>query len=324
MKARTWAIGGLAGSVLLSAITVRAQPPVAADKQPAAIVNGDTISMAELNAEVKREQPAADRMPEAKRKQLQLAVIGAIIEDRLLQQFLRAHGANITDSDVANQTAKIAANLKAQGHALNDLLKERGWTDAQFRDNVTQMLRWMNFANARLSDADVKRYYEENKDFFDHVEVRASHIVYRVPSFASPAEKEGTRTKLRRIRSDILAGKVTFEDAARKYSQCTSAPDGGNIGYIMRKGVVEEHFAKAAFALKVGEISDVVETDYGLHLIKVTERKPGQPSDFTKIKDDVRMMAGEELRQSVLAQQRKTSQVQILLGEPVVKTAGQR
>src|SRR5207245_2012426 len=110
--------------------------------------------------------------------------------------------------------------------------------------------------------------------------------------------------------------------AARKFSQCTSAPNGGDVGYFSRKGVVAEEFARAAFTLKVGEVSDVVVSDYGMHLIKLTERKPGQPSSFEKVKDDVRMMAAEELRQALLAQQRKSARVQILMGEPVVKTSG--
>jgi peptidyl-prolyl cis-trans isomerase C len=324
MEARHWPFGvavGLAGLAALAS-TVRAQDPPATDQRPAAVVNGETITMAELAAALKREQPDAAKMPEPKRKQQQLAMIGALVEDRLLQQFLRANGPAVGDTDVDKWIAQTEASLKAQGHTLKDLLEDRGWTEAQLRRNVAQMLRWTAYVDGQLKDADVKHYYDENRDFFDRVTVRAGHIVYRVPSFATPAEKQATRVKLQNIRADILAGKVSFEDAARKFSQCTSAAAGGDIGYIMRKGVVEEHFAKAAFALTPGEVSDVVESDYGLHLIRVTERKPGPPSDFAKVMDDVRMMAAEELRQAVLARQRQASQVQILLGEPVVKTSG--
>jgi peptidyl-prolyl cis-trans isomerase C len=76
---------------------------------------------------------------------------------------------------------------------------------------------------------------------------------------------------------------------------------------------VEEPFARAAFALKVGEISDVVQTEYGMHLIKVTDRKPGQPSDYAKIKDEVLEFCAGEMRMALVAQQRKTARIEINL-----------
>src|SRR5262249_6245887 len=255
-------------------------------------------------------------------KQQRFAMIGELIDDRLLQQFLRTNVPSVTDTDVAKMLAAKEAELKAEGHTVQELCKERGWTDAQLKEHITEFLRWTNYVNAKLSEADVKRYYDDNRDFFDKVIVRASHIVFRVPSFSTEAERNATRGKLVALRNDILAGKIDFGDAAKKLSQCTSAPSGGDVGSFSRKGVVAEEFAKAAFTLKVGEISDVVVTDYGMHLIKVTERKPGQPSSFENVKDDVRMMAAEEMRQALLAQQRKTARVQILMGEPVVKTSG--
>ena len=135
----------------------------------------------------------------------------------------------------------------------------------------------------------------------------------RVASSASPGEREQVRGRLQTLRQEIVSGKIDFAEAAKKYSQCTSAPNGGDVGYFPRKLAVEEAFAKAAFALKVGDISDVVETDYGMHLVKVTDRKPGQPSDYTKIKDEVRELCIEEMRLAVLAQQRKTAHVEIYL-----------
>jgi peptidyl-prolyl cis-trans isomerase C len=159
----------------------------------------------------------------------------------------------------------------------------------------------------------VQRYFTENKDFFDGVAVRASHIVTRTPPGTSDGERQAARVRLLALRQEILAGTLDFAAAAAKHSQCTSAQQGGDVGFFPRKGVVDEPIARAAFALPVGHISDVVQTDYGMHLIKVTERKPGQPADFLKVKEDVRAMCAEELRQSLLAELRKSAKVQINL-----------
>src|SRR5262249_58132443 len=139
-------------------------------------------------------------------------------------------------------------------------------------------------------------YYNDFKDFFDGVTVKASHIVLRVPPTAPAPDVQAARQKLTDLRTQITGGKLDFGEAAKKNSQCPSAPGGGDIGYFPRKWVVDEPFAKAAFALKVGDISDVVQTDYGLHLVKVTDRKPGQPSDYEKIKDKGREIYVEKMR----------------------------
>jgi peptidyl-prolyl cis-trans isomerase C len=87
---------------------------------------------------------------------------------------------------------------------------------------------------------------------------------------------------------------------------------GGDIGFIFRKGgLVDETFARSAFALKTGEISGVVETEFGLHLIQVTDRKPGTPSTFEKAVTDVLDTYSDDFRAELIAKLRKESQIQI-------------
>jgi peptidyl-prolyl cis-trans isomerase C len=163
----------------------------------------------------------------------------------------------------------------------------------------------------RINEAEVRKYFDDNKDFFDQVQVRGSHILIRLAPNASEAEKQAATQKLQALRADIVAGKIDFAKAAQENSQCPSKMGGGDLGFFPRKWMLPEPLAKAAFALPVGGISDVVFTELGMHLLKVTDRKKGEPADFEKIKDDVRDYYVEELRQQIITQERKAAKIDV-------------
>lgn len=93
-----------------------------------------------------------------------------------------------------------------------------------------------------------------------------------------------------------------------------STAHGGDMGTILRKfQQVDEAYARTAFAMKVGDISDVVETDFGLHLIKVTEHHEGKPSKYEQVVEEVHDSYAEEVRLSLLSQLRKQSKIEVTL-----------
>ena len=278
-----------------------------------ATVNGTPITAAELEAVLRKAGPKATAPTEAQKKEMQQEALTMLIDDQLMRDFLRKQGPAVDLDAVNKQMAELVEGLKKDKKTLADFLKEQNQTEAQLRADITGYLQWNGFIKQTVTDADLKKYYEESKDFFDRVVVRASHIVVRIAPDAPAAEREAAKLKLVGWRKELVDGKLDFAAAAKQHSQCTSAPNGGDIGFFPRKMAVEEPFAKAAFALKVGEISDVVQTDLGYHLIKVTDRKPGTPSDFNKIKDEVRELLVEEMRMEILGKQRQTAKVEFSL-----------
>jgi peptidyl-prolyl cis-trans isomerase C len=313
MKARGWTLPA-AGITALALLAGRApaQAPAASAK-PAAVVNGDAITLAEVDAIVNAGGPSAVHLTARKLRELRLDAVNMLIDEILLMQFLRQNGPRVDAAEVNKVVADLADSQKTKGKTLQDYFKENNQTEAQLRAEITAKLQWRDYAKARISEADLKRAYEENREFFDGVQLRASHIVLLVPPDAAEAERQQAREKLLALRQEIVSGKVDFAEAARKHSQCISAPAGGDLGYFLRKGQFDESFARAAFALPVGQVSDVVQTEAGLHLIKVTDRKPGQPSDFNKVKEDVRRFCQGELQELILAQMRKKAHVEISL-----------
>jgi peptidyl-prolyl cis-trans isomerase C len=320
MRAHTWtlAIGAGALALAIGAGRAPAQAPAAAARpaapaKPVAVVNGEPVTAAEFDAVLSQEGPKAVELPEAQRREIRLATLGMMIDNLLLQQFLRQNGPRVDPAEVERAFADLVEGQKKKGKSLADFLRESAETEAQVKLDLASFLQWRDYVKARISEDDLKRYYQENKDFFDGVLVRASHIVLRLPAGTTDAERQQARERLLALRQEIVSGKLDFAEAAKKHSQCPTAPKGGDIGTFPRKGAVDEAFAKAAFALQVGQVSDVVESDYGLHLIKVTERKPGQPSDFAKIKEAVQDCYVFDMKQGVVVQMRKTSRIEINL-----------
>jgi parvulin-like peptidyl-prolyl isomerase len=311
MKARMWSLQILASAALLALGVNQASAQGKGNSKAVATVDGVSITMAEVEAVLKQAEPSSTPLTEAQKKQMRMEAVLVLVDDILMQQFLQKNGPTVEVKEINKKLTELQEGLKKQNKTVDDFLKETGQTKEQVQKNVKNMLQWTTFVKQRLTEDDLKRYYEENKDYFDRVTVRASHIVIRVSPSASESERENARAKLIALRHEIDSGKLDFAEAAKKHSQCSSAPNGGDIGFFLRKMAVEEPFARAAFALKVGEISDVVQTGYGCHLIKVTDRKPGQPSDYTKMKEEVREMCIEEMRMALLAQQRKTAHVEI-------------
>jgi peptidyl-prolyl cis-trans isomerase C len=242
-----------------------------------------------------------------------MQALAFLIDQALMGQFLDKNAKPISAAEVDQKLAEMAAGLRKQGKTIQDLCRETNQQESQLKSIISRNLQWYAYARAHLTDADLENYYRENKDLFDRTTVRVSHILVGLPATATETERAQTRARLADIRAQILAGKVGFADAAKANSQGPTADKGGDLGYIPRKWVVEEPFARTAFAMPVGNMSDVVETEFGLHLILVTDRKPGTPSDFAKIKEDVVQICIEDMYMNLLNQLRKTAKVEINL-----------
>jgi peptidyl-prolyl cis-trans isomerase C len=166
----------------------------------------------------------------------------------------------------------------------------------------------------KATDAELQDYLKKNADVFSGTLVRASHILLKVPPKASPEEKEVARQKLAQIKKEIESKKLAFADAANKYSEDdgnVAQPSGGDLGFFPRKGQFIEPFAKAAFGMKKGEISDPVETEYGLHLIYLADRKEGATVDFEKVKNDVLNQYAADMQTELVENERKSAKIDI-------------
>ncbi|MFQ3651171.1 MAG: peptidylprolyl isomerase [Gemmataceae bacterium] len=278
--------------------------------RPAATVNGVAISIEQVQAELQNLPVALPDAPEQQRTR-QLEVLGLLIDRELLRQFLDKHVGRVTPEAVEKRLAEFETALLRREHkiSLADFCQDTNQTPEQLKACLIEQHRWNQYLATRLTDGYLEQYYRENRAIFDKVTIRASHIALRVPVGASPEEKEQIRDRLVKLRAELLANpSLDFAEMARKHSQGAQAERGGDLGYFPRKWVFEEPFAREAFRLQhLGAISEVVETSFGYHLIKLTDRRVGERTEFSQVKEAVRAHCAQELRQSILEQQRKAA-----------------
>ena len=186
------------------------------------------------------------------------------------------------DEELDNRISSIAggfssheeflASLTAEGMSLRDLRK-------RFRGEVENQILKQRFIQSRLvnvsiSKREVEEFYREFKDSIpDQPEaVKLAHVL--LPIQPSPEVEDSTMALATRLRQDILDG-ADFAVISAQYSSLGAGADGGDLGYISRSDVVDE-FARAAFRLQVGDISGVVRTQFGYHVIKCEDKRGDQ------------------------------------------------
>lgn len=297
---------------LAFASVVLAQPPKP-ESNVAATVNGEKITVEEVDAVLKQSLPLAP-LNAVQRRQMRLEVLTDMVDEVLLRQFLRKNGPKVDPKEINDQLKAFSEKLQRDGKSLDAWLKETGQTEAQVRESWTTAMQLTGYVKSVATEEHLKAYFNTNRDHFDRVEVKVRHIVVRVGKNATAVERATAKEKLTALRAEIAAGKLDFAAAAKKHSHCPSAPSGGDLGYILRKGgLMDEAFAMAAFALKANELSGVIETEFGLHILQVTDRKPGTPTTYDKAATEVLDTYSDDYRGELVAKLRKQGQIQIML-----------
>ena len=279
--------------------------------QVLATVNGEAITRGDLYQYLSQFglQPGA-----ASEQEMYRVGIEGLANFKLANQYMAKQNVPVTDKEIDDEYNGLAEALKKDGQEIGVALAANNMTPAQVREDMKKRLRWQNYIKAVATDANLKKYVADHKDIFNRTQVRASHIVLLVDRDAPAADKEKIKAKLAGIKAEIDGNKISFADAANKYSEDEgnkTSPSGGDLGYFMRRAQFNEQFTAAAFALKKGSVSDPIETPFGFHLIQVTDRKDGTPVDFDQQKLMIQTEYATDLQERIVAEMRKTAKIDI-------------
>ena len=153
-----------------------------------------------------------------------------------------------------------------------------------------------------VPEADLKRYYEENiARYTEAEERRASHILIKADKDAPKAERDKAKAKAEALLAEVRKNPSSFAEVARKNSDDASAAQGGDLGTFQR-GAMVKPFEDAVFSMKPGEISNVVETDFGYHIIELTEVRGGEKKSFDSVRNEIEAEVRKSLAQSRYAE----------------------
>ncbi|WP_269632738.1 SurA N-terminal domain-containing protein [Pelomonas sp. BJYL3] len=163
-------------------------------------------------------------------------------------------------------------------------------------------------AGVTVAEKDLKDYYEQNLNRYTVAEERrASHILIKADKAAPEAEKAKARARAEELLAQVQKAPASFADVARKNSQDEgSAVRGGDLDFFPRKNGMVEPFAAAAYALKVGEISKVVETEFGFHIIQLTAVRGGDTKSFDSVRAEIENEVRKQLAQKRYAELAET------------------
>ena len=301
-----------------SAETAAAQPagapgqPAAAKPVPAVLpetlakVNGEAIDRAELERAVKGiEARAGSPLPPDRRDEVLRGLLDQIITFRVLAAEAPGLKITVSDADVEARLAQLKQNFPNE-QAFQQALTAQGLTlDALQRQTrmsllVSKVVDAEVTSKLAVADADVSAFYEKNPDQFKEGEaVHASHILFAAPQTATPADKQKARAKAEAALKAIRAG-ADFATLAREQSQDPgSAKNGGDLGFFP-KGQMDPAFEAAAFSLKPGTVSGIVETSFGFHIIKVVERRAPRTLPLTEVSGQIKQYLTQQQREAKL------------------------
>ena len=300
--ASTPAPAAAAGTTAAKPAEPPAKPIPAVLPEVIADCNGDTIPKAEFESAVKAvEQRAGGAIPAEKRDEVYRGVLNDLVAYRLLKQETKQRSLNVTDADVDQRINAFKQQMGTEAN-FKAALQAQQITEAKLREDartdlmVSKLLDQEVNQKVLVKPTDIAAFYEKNPDRFQQGEtMRASHILVLVPAEANPQARAALRARAETALKAAKAGK-DFGQLARQYSQDSSAQRGGDLGFFP-KGQMVPAFDQAAFALTPGQVSDLVETQFGYHIIKATEKRPARIVPFVEAAAQIQEFLEQEQRQ---------------------------
>jgi peptidyl-prolyl cis-trans isomerase C len=285
---------------------------MAVEKQPSddkvAVVNGTVITRGDFDREMNRVRQQLSRMgrplTRTQLSSVENRVLENLITNELLFQETKKKGIKAEEQAINEQLNKIKQRFPNE-EAYKSTIGKMNLSEA---DIITQIEKGLSIQQlvkqefspkVNVSDKETRAYYDGHQDMFKRPEeVRASHILIKVDSKADKSQKADAYKKISEIQVKIKQG-GDFATLAKEFSEGPSNVKGGDLGFFKR-GQMVKPFEEAAFALSPGQVSGIVETRFGYHIIKVFEKNPESVSGYSAVKDRLKQSLEQQEVQKLM------------------------
>jgi peptidyl-prolyl cis-trans isomerase C len=265
-------------------------------------VNGEAVMKAELDRLIKNMEASANQqVPAERRDEIFRTALDQLVTYTVLSQETRARNVTVTDAELDGNLKQMQGQFPSE-QEFRKALAARGMTIEKLRADARMNIGISKMMDAEVSgqppptDAQVREFYDKNPDKFKQTEaVRASHILFKVDEKADEATKKKRLAEAQAVMKQVRGG-ADFAALAKKHSSDGSAAQGGDLNFFT-KGQMVPAFDAAAFALQPGQISDIVTTEFGYHIIKVTERRPPSTVPFEQVSERIKEYLAEQRKQ---------------------------
>ena len=265
------------------------------------IKRGEIIELVNLTMQRIGGQVPPQQLPQLQ-QQMYTRVKNDLINAKLIENAVQTSDIQVSEVDIEAEITTIRESLP-EGKTLEELLAAQENTLAELKSDIQNQLASRTLFEQQVvgvpnaNEADAKTFYDENPTNFQTPEqVTASHILIA----ASDDTSEDPKETLEEIRASIIAGETSFVEAAAAHSSCPSSANGGSLG-TFGKGQMVPEFEIAAFTQEVGEVGDIVETQFGYHIIKVSERTEEGTIAFQAAKDQIIEFLTNQSKQQVIS-----------------------
>jgi peptidyl-prolyl cis-trans isomerase C len=302
------------GFMIVLALITLASPAGAGESQSAeqkvAVVNGTVINQAELDSETNRYLDRLQRMGrlpnDLERSQIRKQVLENLIARELFYQESQKKGIKVDQKEIEAQLTALKERFPSEAEFKNGL-STMNLTEADLRFQFERDLAIRKLLDDQIggkiavSEKESKTYYDSNLESFKKPEqVRASHILIKVDPGADEAKKAEARTKIESLQTKLNKGE-DFGALAKEYSEGPSGPKGGDLGFFGR-GQMVKPFEETAFTMKPGQVSEMVETKFGYHIIMVTDRTPEGTLSYEEVRDRLEQYLKQQKVQESIAE----------------------
>jgi len=293
-----------------------------AEEKVIARVNGEPVTERQLEIAIDEFLPRAffhGGVTPEKRKEFRPRAQEILIKKELYFQEAKKQGYVVSRAEIDEGVKKVEQRFKSRDE-FQQALKASGFTLKAYESNLERNLLIAKFESreitekARLTDAALAEYFEKHKgDFLKPESFRIRHILLKV----DPAASQEERSKLKQEAEGVLekARKGDdFWDLAYKYSQDDWRVKGGDLG-LVHKGRLDSALEDAGFKLEKGQISDVVETIHGYHILKLEDKFPATQLSFAEVKDKLRgqleSSRKKDLEEQLLKRLKESAKIEI-------------